>query len=389
MNTDQLRELLPVTQDYIYMNTGWAGPTPTTVLRRIAETLEQESAVGPASARGVALGREVNRQAVEAVASLLSVEEEDVALTHSTREGVNVVIYGMDWQPGDELLICDLEHPALTSPANVLAQRMGVHVNSVEIPPLSEPEEVLRLVKSAMSDRTKLVALSHIQFTCGLRMPIGEITEAAHSMGIPVLVDGAQSFGHVEVNLNDLGCDFYAVSGQKWLMGPVGTGALYVGREHRDMLEPLFSTNALEASRENSRRGHLGRFSMVSNNPGLTAGFAESLKLVAEIGISRIEQRAMSLADSLRGRVARMDGANLLSPTHKGSACGLVTVGLDGWPPEELVAALQERFGIVGRTVHGPDGVRFSAHFFNTTSEVEKVADTLEWLAVEGYRPQS
>ena len=77
MNTDQLRELLPVTQDYIYMNTGWAGPTPTTVLRRIAETLEQESAVGPASARGVALGREVNRQAVEAVASLMNVEEED------------------------------------------------------------------------------------------------------------------------------------------------------------------------------------------------------------------------------------------------------------------------------------------------------------------------
>ena len=89
-----------------------------------------------------------------------------------------------------------------------------------------------------MSDRTKLVALSHIQFTCGLRMPIGEITEAAHSMGIPVLVDGAQSFGHVEVNLNDLGVRLLRRVRPEVAYGPVGTGALYVGREHRDMLEP-------------------------------------------------------------------------------------------------------------------------------------------------------
>lgn len=387
MNVDQLRELLPVTRDFIYMNTGWAGPTPTSVLSRIAETLEKEAALGPASARGVAFAHDVQDQARAAVAALVNADEEDMTLTHSTREGVNVVLYGMDWQPGDELLICDLEHPALTSPANVLAERMGVKVISLSIPPLSQPDEVLKLVTAALSESTKLVALSHIQYTCGLRMPIKEITSAAHEMGIPVLVDGAQSFGQVEVDMKDLECDFYALSGQKWLMGPVGTGALYVRRERRGMLEPLFSTNALETGRESTQRRPLARFALVSQSPGISAGFAEAVRLATDTGIRRIEQRAMTLSNLLRERAAPIGGCNLLSPTSPESACGLVTVSLDEWPAEELVTTLQDRFGIVGRTVHGPDGVRFSTHFFNTESEVEKVAETLEKLATEGYQP--
>ena len=148
MNTDQLRELLPITRDRIYMNTGWAGPTPTSALRRMAETLEQEAMVGPASALGVALDREANRAAAAAAAArLLGAAEDDVILTHSTREGVNVVIYGMDWKPGDELLICDLEHPALTTPAKVIAERMGVRVTSAPITTMSTFEESLDLVQ--------------------------------------------------------------------------------------------------------------------------------------------------------------------------------------------------------------------------------------------------
>ncbi|MDE2860757.1 MAG: aminotransferase class V-fold PLP-dependent enzyme [Chloroflexota bacterium] len=388
MNTDQLRELLPITRDRIYMNTGWAGPTPTTSLRRMAETLEQEALVGPASARGVALDREANRAAAAAAAGLLGAAEDDVILTHSTREGVNVVIYGMDWKPGDELLICDLEHPALTTPAKVVAERMGVSVKSAPIATMSTFDESLNLVKSEMTDRTKLVALSHIQFTCGLRLPIGEITEAAHAAGVPVLVDGAQSVGQIAVNVTDLGCDFYTMSGQKWPMGPVGTGALYVNPDRRDMLEPLFSTNALEAERVGFRRGALGRFSLVSNSPGLAACLTESLRIISEIGIDRIEAHAMNLGNMLRHRASMIKGCELLSTTDQESACGLVTLGLDGWPPEDLVSTLQDRFNIVGRTVHGPDGVRFSTHYFNTASEVDKVAEVLERLAAEGYRAQ-
>lgn len=386
MNVEQLRDLLPVTRDFVYMNTGWAGPTPNSVLERITEALEKEARYGPTSTKGVAFVAAIQAEARSAVALSLDVDEEDVILTHSTREGVNVVLYGIDWQVGDELVICDLEHPALTDPANVLAERKGIKVHSVNIPPLSQPSEVLSLVKSALNENTKLVALSHIQYTCGLRMPIKEIVAEAHGMGIPVLVDGAQGFGHVEVKIKDLGCDFYALSGQKWLMGPNGTGALYIRRELRDMLEPMFSTNVLEAKRESPNRRSLARFSLVSQSPGLVAGFAESVHLANEIGIQQIEQRCMSLGNLLRGLVSPVKGCNLLSPTSPDSACGLVTIGLDNWSPEELSTTLQESFNIVVRTVHGPDGVRFSTHFFNTESEVERVAEVLTQLTVRGER---
>jgi len=387
MNVDQLRDLMPVTRDFIYMNTGWAGPTPTSVLRRIAETLEQEAREGPASARGISFAHGVQDEARAAVSGLLGVEEEDVILTHSTREGINVVIYGIDWQPGDELLICDLEHPALTLPADVLAQRMGVKVNSVSIPPLSSQAEALRAVASALSEKTKLVALSHIQYTCGLRMPIKEISVAAHEMGIPVLVDGAQSVGQVQVDIKDLGCDFYALSGQKWLMGPGGTGALYVLKERRAVLEPLFTTNVLEANRQTDRLP-LARFSLVSQSPGLLAGLLESIHIATDIGIRQIEQRAMDLANLLRERCSPIEGCDLLSPMAPESACGLVTIGLKDWPPAELVTALQERFSIVARAVQDPAGVRFSTHFFNTEHEVDLVAEALVRLVSEGHQPQ-
>ena len=387
MNVDQLRELLPVTRDFVYMNTGWAGPTPTSVLNRMAETLEQEAQEGPASARGIAFSRGIQDEARAAISVLLGADEEDVILTHSTREGVNVVIYGIDWQPGDELLICDLEHPALTLPADVVAQRTGVKVNSVNIPPLSTQSEAFRAVASALNEKTKLVALSHIQYTCGLRMPIKEIAAAAREMGIPVLVDGAQSVGQVDVNVKDLGCDFYALSGQKWLMGPGGTGALYVSKERRDMLEPLFTTNELEANRQ-AERLPLARFSIVSQSPGLLAGFLESVRISADIGIRQIERRAMGLADLLRERVSPIEGCDLLSPTSPESACGLVTVGLEDWPPADLVTTLQERFKIVARAVRDPAGVRFSTHFFNTEHEVDLVAEALVRLVAEGHPPQ-
>ena len=178
-------------------------------------------------------------------------------------------------------------------------------------------------------------------------MPIKEIAQAAHAQGVPLLVDGAQTAGHIELDLADLGADYYALPGQKWLLGPNGTGALYVDPTRREGLEPLFSTNQIEANRA-YERSPLARFNLVTHNPGLVAGLSESARLASEIGIGAIEERAMLLADQLRAEAASIDGCALLSPTARESACGLVTVALDGWPPENLVATLQERFRIVG-----------------------------------------
>ena len=181
MNVQQLRDILPVTNNTIYMNTGWAGPTPETVLKRIAETLEEEARLGPTSNNWLDVARNIRDEAISLVAKQLNASTDEITLTHSTREGLNAIIFGMNWQNSDEILICDLEHPALTTPASVLNERYGVTVNSVAIGATDTPSEIVQKVKSAITSKTKLIALSHIQYTCGLVMPIKEIATNYYS----------------------------------------------------------------------------------------------------------------------------------------------------------------------------------------------------------------
>ena len=380
MNTDQLRRLLPVTKDVIYMNTGWAGPTATPVIKQVSETMDLEALNGPASRKGLEFIRGILELGRQSISDLLSCDSDEVWVTHSTTEGVNIVMHGLEWESGDELLVCDLEHAALMAPARVLAQRKGVNVNVAAVSPKASQDDILATIDRELRPGVKLVALSHIQYTCGLNMPIKEITNLAHKRGVPVLVDGAQSVGQIEVNVKDLGCDFYAMSGQKWLMGPTGTGALYVARASMELLEPHFTTNALEAERQTERLP-LAKFSLASHSGALVAGLIEAVTIANRIGLGQVELRSEALSDLLRERVSHVDSCELLGPTTGSSACGLVTVRVGNWDPSDLVGELEQQFGIVARAVHNPDGIRFSTHFFNTEDEVERVATTLIELA--------
>ena len=385
MNVQELRDLLPITRGWAYLNTGWAGPTPTRVLRRIAEVLDQEAVLGPASPQGLAFTRKFAEEARKAVAQLVGASAEEIALTHSTTEGVNAVLHGLDWKPGDELLTCTLEHPAIAGPAQVLAERHGVHVVPAAIAPQATQDEALASIAGAITAHTRLVSLSHIQFTCGLLMPIKEIAQAAHERGVPVLVDGAQSVGHIRVDMRELDCDFYAFSGQKWLMGPVGTGALYVHSDRASMLRPLF-VSAQRAQERSESRPPLANLSLVSQSPGLVAGFAEAVSIALETGVDVIEQQVLGLGDLLRQQLGAVPGCQVLGPQSPGAACGLVTMGLDGWPPNELAEALEQRFRVIARLVHNPDGVRFSTAYFNTEAELAQVSQAVSELAAKNHR---
>jgi L-cysteine/cystine lyase len=383
MDVHSVRDSLPLTRDCIYMNTGHACSPPLRVLRSIAKTLEQEASAGAASAKGLAMAKEVDARARNVVAGLIGADLEDVQITHGTREGISIVLYGMQWRAGDELMICDLEHAALLMPAEVLARRCGLKVVRPRFDSRTAAPDILRSVELSLNSNTRLIALSHIQYGGGLRMPVRDIARAAHARGIPFIVDGAQSVGQIAVDVKNLGCDFYALSGQKWLMGPAGTGALYVRPESRDLLEPMFTTHEME-ERRRSRHPPLSRFALTSQNSGLVAGLAEAVRLNGEIGIEQIESRSKFLAAFLRERLEPLP-VEIISSTLPSSSSGVVTIRAEGWSTGELVAGLQRRFNIVARAVTVPAGVRFCAAYFNTEDEVEQVARALKTLMGEGH----
>ena len=323
MSLTTLRESIRATRDVIYMNTGFTGPSPEPVLQRMREAFEYEATVGPASVEGLAANRQLAEDTRATVASLFNGDPDEVAITHGTTEGMNVVIYGMDWKPGDEFVSCALEHPALATPCQVLAERYGATVKAVDVAANATAAEALAAFKAAITPQTKLVAISHVQYSCGLKLPLKEIIDAAHAAGTLVAVDGAQTGGQLALDVQALGVDFYSISGQKWVLGPNGTGALWVKREHIRNIEPLFTTNAIADTRALPGDGPGGgnplmRFRIASQSPALTAGFGKAISLLQEIGMEEVEAHCAKLGDRLRARRRRHQGRDPHRPHRPG-----------------------------------------------------------------------
>ncbi|MCH7608240.1 MAG: aminotransferase class V-fold PLP-dependent enzyme [Chloroflexi bacterium] len=375
MNFDELRASIVGLDTMTYLNTGWGGPSPERVLARMRETALEESRVGPASPDGLALARRIAEEATAAAARLLGADPQDVVLTHGTTEGVNVVLHGLAWEPGDELLTSDLEHPALDAPASLIAERHGVQVRRVRLSPKASADEALDAVASAITPRTRLVALSHVMYTCGLRLPAASIARAAHEAGALLLLDGAQSGGHVRLDVAEMDADFYTVSGQKWLLGPSSTGALYVRRDRHELLAPL-----LHAPGVGFATG-LAALSLASGSAQLQAGFAEAVRVYEELGPERAEARINELAARLREGFSLIRGAAVTGPDDPEAACGLTAIALDGWTPADLADALWERHRVAARTVGHPEGVRFSTAAFNDEGDVDRALEAVRTLA--------
>jgi len=392
MSLTTLRESIRATRDVIYMNTGFTGPSPEPVLQRMREAFEYEATVGPASVEGLAANRQLAEDTRATVASLFNGDPDEVAITHGTTEGMNVVIYGMDWKPGDEFVSCALEHPALATPCQVLAERYGATVKAVDVAANATAAEALAAFKAAITPQTKLVAISHVQYSCGLKLPLKEIIDAAHAAGTLVAVDGAQTGGQLALDVQSLGVDFYSISGQKWVLGPNGTGALWVKREHIRNIEPLFTTNAIADTRALPGDGPGGgnplmRFRIASQSPALTAGFGKAISLLQEIGMEEIEAHCAKLGDRMRAGVGDIKGATLTGPTDPAATCGLTAVAIDGWEPRQVVDALWNRYRIAVRAVANPAAIRISTHAFNTEAEVDKALDALRTIASEPAPP--
>jgi L-cysteine/cystine lyase len=220
-----LRSAFPVLAHGAYLNAGTCGPLPQAAVDAAAELQEVAAREGRATAYLEAMLALRERQRA-AYADVLGARAEDVALTTGTSEGIVRVLGGLELGPGDEVLTAPDEHPGVLGPLVTLRARRGVRIRTA---PLAElPGEV--------GPATRLVVCSHVSWVTGAVAPAGLGELGAE---IPVLLDGAQGAGAVPVDVEALGCAFYAAAGQKWLCGPVGTGMLWVAPAWRERLAPL------------------------------------------------------------------------------------------------------------------------------------------------------
>ena len=380
MDVDKIRSQIPVCSNLTYLNTGWSGPSPEPVLDAIKARIDYESAEGPVSKPVLESGHEIEDGTRQAVAGLLNVAPDELALTQNTTEGLNMVMSGFPWQEGDEIITFDIEHLSVMIPCLYAARRHGVKVRVVELGTNDEWDTILNKVEAQMSPRTRMIAFSHIQFSCGLRMPLEGIRSLTKDKDIYMIVDGAQTPGHIALDLSGMGVDFYSTPGHKWMLGPEGTGALFIRRDHIEMINPSYvghsAVNTEKKPLEFELSG-MNKFKVSTTSAALAAGYGAAISFINDAGPADIEARNIALSSYLKAKLLERGGYDVLSPLEGPGLCGLTSFRSESATSQEIVDRLWEDHRIVARSVGGVDCVRISSDFYNTEEELDKLMEAL------------
>ena len=351
----EFRAQFPVFERAAYLNAGTEGPLPQAAADTVRERIELELTAGRCGRPYMEGVIELAGRLREGYSRVLGCTADDVALTGSTTDGVNTVLAGLDLGAGDEVLTSDEEHPGLLAPLGRLKRQHGVKVRMV---PFAE-------IAGEVGSATRLVACSHVSWVSGRVVDHVALAQT----GVPVLLDAAQGIGAVPVDVHALGCAFYAGSGQKWLCGPEGSGALFVHPDHlEDLTVPWPGYGSLADAKDalNSGPAETAKRFDLGFPPGMRSAWAlASLGVLESAGWDWVHERAAVLAAGLasqlaerglevgpRGRstlvswkaqdadadVARLAEAGFVVrsiPSH-----GLVRVSVGAWSSEEELSEL-------------------------------------------------
>lgn len=356
MDLVTVRAGLPVLERYAYLNAGTFGPLPRTTVEAMQAVQREELEEGrsrKAYFERVLADRETLRGRL---AALIGADPGCLALTTSTTEGCNVVLSGLGMGPGDEVVTTDSEHPGLFG--GLVASRATLRIAAIRDRPFGEALDALR---AEITPRTRLIALSHVSWLTGAVLPLREL--CGH--GVPVLVDGAQGAGAIPVDVEQLGCDFYTVSAQKWLLGPAATGALYVSRERLDDCAVAFPSYFSWRLPEYELVESAGRFEGSWTPAASVAGLLASLDFADAAGEERFAA-ARAAAERCRELLAA-HGHEVVTEAGHGT--------LVSWRAEDppgQVARLAEA-GVVVRDLPGTGLVRASCGFWTGEEDLERL----------------
>ena len=386
LDLNRIRSDFPALGESIYMNTGGTGPLSRQMVDSITGQYRAAMEGGPdiPSIKGPI--SEEFEKARGTVADFFGVTPEEIAMLRSISEGLSTVAYGMDWNPGDEVIVTEEEHPTgIMVWLNLEAER-GIKIRRMPLP--EDRSEMLAELDALINERTKLVCISHVTTDTGTRLPAKEICDLAHARGVPVALDAAQSAGQFQVDLRDMDCDFYAGTGHKWLLGGWGTGFFYVKRDWVERLKVSWTgsqAGVLDrqtmADLEFLDTAH--RFEFGGRHTVLYGAMGKAIEYLDGVGIDTIETRSLQLADRLKAGIAEIPGATLRSPESHEFSTGIVTFSLAGLQGDELNSQMFERWRILGRPALQHSAMRLCCAFFTEDREVDTIIEAISTLANE------
>jgi selenocysteine lyase/cysteine desulfurase len=375
-----VREQFPLSHDRAYLNTGGLGASPYVVINAVKQKMDELERTGE-TGRDEALWHSIKI----ATGELLGCDAGELAFVRNTTEGVNIVANGLPFRRGDEIITTTQEHIGNIMPWLPLARRVGLTPRFF-VPSLVSPEENLDRIRSLFTKRTRLISVPHAVTTTGVILPVKEIAEFARTKNIWFFIDGAQTAGMFPFNLHAIGCDAFATSGHKWLMGPKETGLLYVRKEMLEIIEPKFS-GAYSAGTFDYQKGTYQfeataqRYEYGTVSTPLRVGLGAAIGFVQRIGIQKIWERDRTLATRLYHALREIPAVTLLSPERDDMRSAMITMmhqEVSHTALQEQLAARNLRTRVVGEG--GLAALRISTHIYNSPDEVERVVEAVRWV---------
>ena len=371
-----------VKSDRVYLNNASSSLIPISTLKSMTDFTIQYNTLGPDSLDFAGLLAQKSVELRQTISKLVKCKPEEVILTSSTTEGINLVANGMSFAKDSNVIIRGTTHEHHSNYYPWL--RLG---SKVELRSLTHDQngffEISEL-QSKLDRNTRLVALSHGLYNTGAIMPASEIGKILNENGIPFFLDAAQTVGCTEFDFAKSGADFVAFNGYKWLCGPMGIGVFICKKDSASMLEPVQLAGESAMIYDESKLAYKDipdKFQGGFRNFAAIVGLHSSVSFLMGLGISNIREKIIGLADLLRDELTKIPGITLYGPEDQEKRTSIVSFTISGKSPQETIERLERaKIVLAVREISNTKIMRASPHFFNTESDILKLVDAIRKL---------
>ncbi|NOY36743.1 MAG: aminotransferase class V-fold PLP-dependent enzyme [Chlorobi bacterium] len=358
--------------DYINLENGYYCFLPEQTLERFITHVREVNYQGSYYMRTVQF--ENKKKMVEKLAEIAGCSADELIITRNATESLDMIIGGLDWNPGDEAVMAEQDYGAMLNMFRQIAERYGMINKIISVPnhPGSD-EEIVNLYADAITEKTKLLMVCHMINITGQVLPVRKICDMAHSKGVQVMVDGAHSFAHFKFTIPELHCDYFGTSLHKWLSAPLGAGMLYVKKENIPKVWPLLA----EADRKPddiSRLNHTGTHPVHTD-----LAIADAIDYYNIIGAERKEARLRYLQHYWTDKVRNIPHILLNTPADPERSCAIANVGVSGMTPAELADTFLKKYRIYTVPINGAGvhGCRITPNVYTTTDDLDLLVKAL------------
>jgi selenocysteine lyase/cysteine desulfurase len=362
--------------DYINLENGYYCFMPQDTLEHQIQHMRRVNYEGSYYMR---TARQKNKRIVAAkVAEIVGCSADEVAITRNTTESLDLIIGGMDWEPGDEAVMAEQDYGAMLNHFKYIGRRYGVVNKLVSVPNHpKDDEEIVDLYASAITDKTRLLMVCHMINITGQVLPIRKICDMAHERGVEVMVDGAHAYSHIDFRMEDLDCDYYGTSLHKWLSAPLGSGMLYVKKNKIENVWPLLAAGEMEHD-DIRRLNHTG-----TDPVHVDLGIVNAIEYQNVIGLKRKEARLKYLQQYWTSQLRDHPRVIINTPADINRHGGIGNVGIEGWDPVELADTLMRDYRIftVGINRPGVIGLRITPNLYTTLEELDALVSAIKALS--------